>query len=65
MSATVADEDFATSPTLLENLRNAVFCDGDQMLFLLPDDDVRCLNPPSGFGTDVKIEVLLLSLERE
>ena len=65
MSAMVVDEDFAMSATLLENLRNAIFCDGDRMSFLLPDYDVRCLNPPSDFGTDVKMEVLLLSLGRE
>ena len=45
------------------NIRNAVFCDGDRISFLLPDDVVRFLHPPSGFGADVKMEVLPLSLE--
>ena len=47
------------------NLRNAVFCDGDRMSFLLPDDVVGVFDPPSGFRADVKIEVLPFSLERE
>ena len=47
------------------NLRNAVFCDGDWMSFLLPDDVAHFLHPPSGFGADVKIKVLPLFVERE
>ena len=51
---------------ILGNLRNAVFYDGDdRMSFLLPDDVVGLLDPPSGFGADVKMEVLPLPLERE
>ena len=52
--------------TVLGSLRNAVFRegDGDWMSYLLPDDVVRILDPSSGFGADVKIEILPLSLER-
>ena len=57
----------ATVPgkVLLRSLRNVVFCDGDRMSFLLPGDVLRFLHPPSGFGADVTIKVLPLSLERE
>ena len=53
--------------SLIGNLRNPVFCDGDgdRTSFLLPDDVVGFPDPSSGFSADVKIEVVLLSLERE
>ena len=53
--------------TVLGNIRSAVFCEGDcdRMSYLLPDDVVRFLDVPSGFGSNVKIEVLPLSLKRE